>query len=402
MLGIARRLTFAFMLLTLFTLLFSCEKPEIVKEGIDVIDGGEKEYSEKSIALAEESIFEVLNSISDADEQTLLLDSELLAKSSRGVYIPEEDYVSFFETVRERSNLIASVFSGKYEGEELMLLYSDLCGCASSDFVGNLAFCIARYAYSTRYREQMALYESKGENKDRYQYILVAAEGVLEKQRVLTEEIGVGNFVSVMELGFFLRGLLVSDAFAEGRLSGFNNEELRILFSKVDFSDIRMSKAGYLQSFEYMGIILSAEDGSGYCSELVKSMIYNGDGEELAEIMDEIILLTSTVKSGLTAEDVGYVREKEYRKLCASVFERFSGREYEILGKISTINYNNDSYDRIGAEYYGDAYEEYRKNGVSADLDELRASVGTDDFYTKLEGFVFGMSPAFSFGMKND
>ena len=73
-----------------------------------------------------------------------------------------------------------------------------------------------------------------------------------------------------------------------------------------------------------------------------------------------------------------------------------------MISRIAECFAAKSSYDKVGRKFYGEDFTLYKENGTSKTLDELRLAVGGENFYSVLEGFVFGISPAFSYGMSYD
>ena len=61
---------------------------------------------------------------------------------------------------------------------------------------------------------------------------------------------------------------------------------------------------------------------------------------------------------------------------------------------------DRDSCHGAAVEKYGDAYLAYAERLVPLTAEGLCESLGTENFYESLERFVGGISPAFSYGMK--
>ena len=141
-------------------------------------------------------------------------------------------------------------------------------------------------------------------------------------------------------------------------------------------------------------------DSTAYIEELLYEANFNGDGERFSAVIDELIVLLSSVKDSLTAGDVKMLREGDRRGAISNIFSRFGDEEFAVIEKAALAIEKKASYDKVATKIYGESYTAYKKAGKTSTLTELRAAVGTDGFYDTLEGYIFGISPAFSYGMK--
>ena len=59
---------------------------------------------------------------------------------------------------------------------------------------------------------------------------------------------------------------------------------------------------------------------------------------------------------------------------------------------------NNDRYNKVARDYHED-FDEYLASLEPIGIDELREGAKSNSAYSLLERYVYGISPAFSYGM---
>ena len=406
--NIKATLALVFIILALSFSLFGCggDKP-IVKDKIEVENSEIPPHSEETKLYAKEVIFSLLSGIEEAEKksaltesekQKLLKDTERLFTVSQEILIPERDYLSYFELIEKNESELISALTNLTSGslDTLFGIYLELSDSAGSDYVGRVFYGVCLYLYDSKYEKQITLYESYGDDKDKYKYLLMTAEGIKADKTVFEREIGAKNSVEFIKFSFFARELFLGGAFTDERMKSFTNEEILVFLKHLDFSGISIGKDGYKLISKYYSKLLIAKKETTYFDEILYKAYYNNDIDKFADSADELISLLSSVKDSLKADDIGLLREGETEKFISNIFSRFTENDRALFEEISAVSVSRD-YDSIATEFFGDAYTTYKTSLVGADIDALRAAVGKDYFYTTLEAYIFGISPAFAY-----
>lgn len=381
------------------------EKP-IVKTEITVEKSEALPYSDSAKATALSVISEMLDMYceklgKEPNAQKLASDANALLDISTSYQIPEESYLSCFEVLLDCSDKITDTVKALSEGNiskealsELLDIYILLSEETTAEYQGEVFFGLCLFAYDQTYNEKMELYESTGGVHHK-----ILAEQVLSGKEIFQSDIGSKNLSQLMHLSYFFQKLFTSGALSEEKLLGFTDAEILIFIKYLDFSQIDIGKAGIMLLCDYYSDVLIAKDTT-YLDEIIYEANYNGDIESFASVFDEIISLLSRVQSNLTASDIGMLRSENYEGFISSVFAEFSDEEWELFEEITTINISSGRYNIIAESFFGEEFSEYKNSGIAKNLDELKAAVGSEEFYNALEGYIFGISPAFSYGMR--
>lgn len=383
----------------------SCSKnPDAVKDGITVLPGASQQISDSARNVGREVVLELLRQYYES-EGTAPTDELILSKCEKilgitlEIPIGDEKYLDFMDLVEKRGvELISELRSPSEKTVETVLdIYLEISSLVSSEYAGSVLYGFALFAYDEVYSDYITKYQTTG----KVQYKILAND-IKEKKEIFTATIDKEDCALLCELSFFVCNLFVGDAFNTGSVASLLDAEILILLEQFDFSELSVEPEGYALLLGLYADTLIIREEVAYVEELLYEANYNGDGERISEIMSELIALLSSVKESLTKEDIGLLRQGEIKAMLSNVFSRFGDGEYELIEKFASSIQKKNTYDKVAVRYFADDYTAYKGKLSAKTLDELRLSVGTDEFYDTLEGYIFGISPAFSYGMSND
>ena len=375
-----------------------------VKDGITVEPGAPLAVSDAAKSRGSAVIEKLLLDYYE-ENKAVPTDGELAEQTDRllslslEIQIGDKKYLDFIDFLEECGGELISALSNP-DGdtpETLINAYLGISSLVSSEYSGGLLFGLALFAYDEKYSEYFTKYEATG--KANYK---VLADGIAAQKEIFVSSVDKSDFSALCELIFFVRGLFVSGALDSGAVGMLLDAEILLILERLDFSELDIEPAGYALLLNYYSDALIKKDETTYFDELLYELNYSGDGARVSERMGELIALLSSVKEALTAEDVGLFRTGELGAALSSVFSRFGDEEYELFERLGSSFEKKSAYDKVANSFFGDDYTEYKSTKAPKTLSELRLSVGTDEFYNTLEGYVFGISPAFSYGMSND
>jgi hypothetical protein len=189
--------------------------------------------------------------------------------------------------------------------------------------------------------------------------------------------------------------LWCGEGLAEENVSRFTDEELLTFIKKIDLS-LELSDEGW-------GIVLrhlAPQISSGKAADFVDAALKNGDAEEITAVMNSFSRLLSSVQHSLTIDSIKHLRNGEEEQLVSRIFQLFEDDEWQLFAEITSVSLNSSDYEKFCGENYGDDFKNYKNGLATVTLDELKDSVGKDNFYESLEGYVGGISPALSYGMR--
>lgn len=375
-----------------------------VKDGITVEPGAPLAVSDSAKSCGKEVIEKLLTDYYEANQVTpavheIAAEAERLLALTLEIEIGDKKYIAFTELLGQRGTELILALS-EPDGDTVNTLidaYLEFSSLISSEYSGNLLYGLALFAYDEKYSDYYTKYEATG--KASYK---VLADDVSKQKQDFAASIDKTDFSTLCELVFFVRGLFVSGALDTGAIGSLLDAEILMILERFDFSGLDIAPRGYSLLIDYYADTLMMRDETTYFDELLYEANYNGDAERISESMAEVISLLSAVKDSLTAEDIGLIRAGDVGGMLSAAFSRFGDAEYEKISKISLAFEKKSSYLRVGEKFFGEEFTLYRDTHEAKTLDELRLSVGTDEFYSCLEGYVYGISPAFSYGMSND
>lgn len=403
----------AFLLLFSLCFLASCDGRNTVQNGIEIKNDEKKEYSEKTLELSENIIFELLCEHNERKNEKAPNASELTRLSEKAkrissiavdTDISEALYLKVLDELSKGSPRIAAAFAGLATGDfdalrSVTELYHSLFFLAGSSWTGGIVYELCYLYLDECYVRETEEYQASGSAHHK-----VLADRYKNERDAFREGIGKESFSSLLSLSLFLGAMGREGVIDEGMLSAFSDEEIYSFISHTDFKPIDISPEGYELIFTYLANLFFASDTESYLGELMFNFAKakNPDVKKAAPYINDVISLVQYSVSSLSTEDIGLIREGEKEELISSIFSRFGSEQWQTVRLISDIGFNSSLYSSIAVRFFGDDFTSYKNSMTKKSFDELYASVGTADFYNTLEGYVFGISPAFSYGMSND
>lgn len=387
--------------------LFGCEdRDEVVQNGITVSDGA-KPYSEKTNEYASEVIFLLLEelcknnglpSLSTATKAELVNISEDIRELTVQNPVSETQYNAMLDVLCEKGALVAEELSSVIGGEgvggsllETKSLYLAISKHTGADYVGGLLYNLCLYSYNYNYEKSMERYDKYG-----YPYLLIEANDYMEKRDTLAFGVGEENFVTATKLGFMMSEVFLGGGLEDGRIQSFSNQEILIFLKHVKISSLALTPDGWRLLSSYF--IPSEQTSGASCMNMIMyTADKNGDLDKLSESVSELMILFAYVQENLDEADAEGLRSGELSSVLSAAFSKFGEQEWEKFERISSLSLEKSTYEAICEEFYGEDFKNYSLNIQTVTLEELKASVGSDSFTQKLEGYVAGISPALSY-----
>ncbi len=268
-------------------------------------------------------------------------------------------------------------------------VYFKLTEEVDAGYFGSVAYGICIMSYERKIEKHIAAGTAVGN---------VRARQLTEKKETVINHIGKESFSELLRLTFFLRGFFATGSLDPDAAERFTDAELLVFIKEIDLSGIKIGKEGYKLLADYYSDSLFGKETT-YFQELIYAANNNGDIDLFAGAMEDAIKLASKIISRFTEADVALLRTGDGDGLVKSVFAGFTDEEWTLFERITDLSVKNAKYSKIATEFFGDDFTQYASSNSPVSLTELRAAVGTDGFMNSLEGYIFGISPAFSYGM---
>ena len=141
----------------------------------------------------------------------------------------------------------------------------------------------------------------------------------------------------------------------------------------------------------------SSAEGLSLSERILVRADANGDLDKFASLTDDFLKLAISVQAGLTDADAEMLKNKRTSELVSSIFSGFEDGDWQIFEEIFSTDISYGDYEAVFLEEYGEDFENYTSLNFAVTLDELKASVGSDEFITELEGYLGGVSPVLSY-----
>lgn len=395
--------------LTVATSFVSCHKDrQIEKVGIDIKENETVVYTDSLRLRAEDTVRRLLTEIyteyvgtepaNKHKEDIEKIAPEVAAISMDG-RISEREYASVLDTLDEYGSSAVVELIGYMNGETYELnkakeLYLSLSNCASSDYVGRLFYNLATYTYDYKYESTMEKYE-----KYQYAYLLEDAEALAKERERFISGVGEKNFSLVLSLGFAMSELFVGGAFEDERMEAFSDRELLVFIEHLDIESLDITPDGWELLFSF----LVSDDRPTepiYSRALFYHAYDTGDITRLSEVMDRAVYLLSYMQATLDCEMIAKLRRGELEDTIGNIISGFGENEWEAFSELTSFMSDGTSYDTVALKYYPTEYPEYRENGNTLTLDELKSNASGEKIYESFEGYLRGKSCALAFLLK--
>ena len=381
-------------------LLFSCGGDQIVKNGIQLTD--EKTvFSEETEKKSKDLFFSLLEGaylgesavIPPAKAKELGEISGRIWEITTDYAISESKYLTVIDGISKNKDSFTSIISGKDRGIEVFKkAYASLAAGGSTEYAGYTLYHLLSFSLEYRYNQKMERYEKYG-----YSYLYDEACEIKGQLDSLQKEIGEKNFSLAVGVGIMASELFFGGAFGDGASEMFSDTEILIMLRRVEIEALDVGKDGYEFLLE-LAVPDSVDENSAAADRILYCAALNSDVKKLAAATKIIESLAVSAQKNLSAEDAGLIREGRFKELLQRIFSKFGDGEWEAFSEMTSADFNYDGYEGIFREIYGEDFEIYCSSlPQSVTADELRASVGGDDFTEKLEGYLAGKSPVLTY-----
>lgn len=398
--------------------LFSCAPKEPdYKKGITITDEV-KPYSEATNKRAGEVIFDLLSellktnllpSISTATQSELKDISEDIRKLTVENPISEKQYNELLDVLENKRDLAIATLSsafGKGDGgisiPETRELYLAIAEHTGASYVGALLYRLTLYSYELLYNRFMSLYEKYStdeKHEGTAQVILMQAEDYRERRDSLLSGVGEENFALATRLSFMMADVFFGGGFEEFNIQSFSDSEILLFLKQVKFSSLTVKAEGWRLLISYF-VPSRAESTKSAVSSMLYKADANGDLSDIADVFSDVVALLAFIQDNLDDADVAMMRKGDKESILSAAFSKFGETEWERIDRISKAELEKAEYYAVCEDFYGDDFKAYAESAEPVSLPELRSSVGSDGFTQKLEGYVAGISPAFSYWMQ--
>ena len=199
-----------------------------------------------------------------------------------------------------------------------------------------------------------------------------------------------------MQMTSFISEVFFGEAFENGQVTDFSDQEILLMLKQPDFLSITISEEGWNLLLSYPNEMLPSD---AYVGALYSKANENGDIKGLSAQMDNVLKLFSAIQKACTVEEVASLRINEYKRAISSIFAKFSNEEWSLFESITSIEIKKEDYVQIAKAFYGEQFDVYSSNVQTVSLEELKNAAGSAEFFEKLTGYVAAICPAFSYGV---
>ena len=305
--------------------------------------------------------------------------------------IPNEKYRSAIAVLAQDGQgaideLIAPANGEGRAFEKTRKLYLELTYIFGAEHVSSMVYDGCLSIYDIRYEEKVELYEAY-----QYDWYQKEADAIAEEKAIFVNGIQKEAFATLLKCSTAMAELLALTP--EGIADTFSDEEVLEMIRRLDPSQIDISTKGWELLLSY----LPASEANPYCKQLVDTFQQNGDVSRVSAVMNDAVKLWASVLKGLLPADVSALRAGEHEKLLNAVFSRFSEEDWALFMSVTSVSLTNEEYSALAEGKYGEAYLEYAESIGQIDADQLRASVGSENFYQNLLNYLARVCPAISY-----
>jgi hypothetical protein len=114
--------------------------------------------------------------------------------------------------------------------------------------------------------------------------------------------------------------------------------------------------------------------------------------------MSDAIALVASAMDKLLPEDIAALRAGDREALIGAIFSRFDEEDWSAFASLTSVPLANEQYSALAIEQYGSqAYLSYLASLTPVSLAELRAAVGSAEFYQTLTNYLAALCPAISY-----
>ena len=379
--------------------LCSCENNRDSSETNGIIISDEDAYSSETVEYATDTVLSLAvcyyEKNTNAPPPKPML--EKLSKIAKDIVditlkepVSETLYRQLLEKLEKRgAAVITELIDLKNGGEtslgEVKAMYLALTSLVGADYIGGLLYDITVYFYEYRYSDRIEKFQNYG-----YAHYEAEAKRLFSEKETLVSEIGKDNFTAVLGISLALSELFFGGAFETDKAASFTNDEILLFIRSLGLSSLSVSAEGW----ELIALkAMSYSSNNTYVLEISEKMRENGDARLLGEAMADFAKLLPSLER-MTADDVALIRQGSHEEAVKAVFRRFGDSEWECVGRIGELEFNNAEYNAIATTAYGEDYTAYLSGLEPITLEQLRDSVEGEDFYSSLYNYIAGICPA--------
>ena len=396
------KLTAIILALTCLYSFCGCDKKQ-QKSKNSIVIAQEENHSKQTEAYAESVILSILKyavqkemgvTPSDAVVKKLTERAKDVQSIIASTPIHEDVYRTFMSRVKVHGNKVIDVALDYDESDfsTIKEVYLDLTSVVGSDYLGGVLYDLCAYTYQYKYEQAILDYEEYG-----YSFLLLDAKRYQSELNVLKNEVGKNNFITAIKNTFAFADLFLSKGAQSQQLSAFTDTEILLFIKSLDVSSLTITDAGWELLLSYA----IPSDSDNYLLKLL-SLMKEHDLTEGAKALNVGVKLVSNSIDRWTEEDAYLLRQGDFHALIKASFARFDDDDWKLFESATTCEFESEDYEALAMETYGDAYVQYKQNLTVFTLSDLKTAVNEENFYEILRGYVAGISPAFSYGMKND
>ena len=381
--------------------------PPATQQGIVITPAPAAPYSAETLAYAEEVFYPLI--LRYAQGQGLFLTPSVkahyrtvaaeIARITAKNPVKEALYTEALAAVALYGEAVVDELVAYAEGKgeslaETAVLYRALTALFDNKAVLGVFYELLLYSCDYRYRDAMEKYELYKREIFRKQ-----AEAARAEKRVIQDSIGEETFSAILSGALVFGDLFFGGALEEESLSAFSDEEILAFIRTMELSEVRMESEGWALILE-KAVPAAVGDNGAYVLRLLSAAKENGDLASVAAIANDVFALGCAVVSQLTAEEISLFRSGAHEAAIAGAAARFTDAQWESLSRIGALSLQKERYHALALELYGADYAAYAESLTPLTAAELRAGLEKETFYESLERFVFGISPALSYGMR--
>jgi hypothetical protein len=395
------------LLLSLSLSLVACgdPAPEIVTEGLTVLETPTVPPSEAAVAEAEEVLYPLFlfaaeqklgSAVPPGTQKTVAAHAKevarLLSESGTG----DAGYRAVTAILaRDGEAAVAEWFGGSEEGyPRLRALYLSLTEHLPTEAIADLAYALLDYSYTFRTE---AAREDWEKHKDRPlgEWCRQKYEALAAEHATFRPEIDGDCFSAA-----FRTLLMLSDLFAKAEgdtaaLTAFTPTELTVFLRLIPFEEIETSPEGY-----ELLLSLAARKTGGGMAFLLSVAEEAGDLSHLASVTEGLITLAAHLRNAVGEEEALLLQGSEHEKLLSALFAELPDGDWDYLASLAALPLSREAYAEAAALRWED-YTAYAAALVPITAEELRAAAGTDGFAALLPRYLANITPVLSYCYEN-
>lgn len=358
-------------------------------------------YSTEVQALAEETVHALViyaytqaatDKIPAKVEARLANYAQRVSAILSSVVIPEARYREVLATLEAKApdvidELLAAKAGETVDYQKTRALYLDLTYAFGAENVATMLYELCLFIYDARYERTVEKWEEY-----QYPWYQEEAEALKAEKETFTEGIQKDSFGALVGCTAAMAELL--SVSPEGLADSFSDAEVLEILHHLKVSQIDITPKGWELLLSY----LPAGKAGSYTAKLSAAFHESGDLGRLSTVMSDAIALVASAMDKLLPEDIAALRAGDREALIGAIFSRFDEADWALFASLTSIPFDNAQYSALAIEQYGSqAYLSYIASLTPVSLAELRAAVGSAEFYQTLTNYLAAICPAISY-----